>query len=156
MVETTEGAHGKTAVLQLGQLILLELLRVLAQPQWVEAKVAWGTFSLERPDEGQSAEYLEEGHEEEDLGHATGLNEEVMCCDRVQRLTPREQEKLGHDISENSEHCNAAYCARKRKRKLVGVRWNVQQVTNKKGVVSNAQCFSSASCMNFKSKISER
>lgn len=108
VIESTKSAHGKSAVLQLRQVIPLELFRILAQPQRVEAEVAWSAFTLECPDEGKGAEYLEEGHKEKDLGHATSLNEEVVCFNWVQSLSPREQEEFGHDVSENREHGNAA------------------------------------------------
>lgn len=108
VVQATEGAHSQTAVLDFAELILLEDGRVLAKSKGVKGEVTGSTGAVQCSLEGNRAENLKEGNEEEDLRHASGLDEEVMCFGRVHGLDTREADNLREHDTENAKHRNTA------------------------------------------------
>jgi hypothetical protein len=53
----------------------------LGQAERIELEVARGTLALDSVEEGDAAEDLSKGGPQKDLGHAAGLDEEVVGID---------------------------------------------------------------------------
>lgn len=108
MIQASESAHGEAAVLDLVDLVLLENFGVLAETERVEGKVARFAVTFQGLLECDGAENLEEGTEEENLGHASLLDEEVVGGGGAHGVDAWESEELREDDAEDTEHCDAA------------------------------------------------
>lgn len=114
VVQPSECAHGEAAVLNFINLVPCQGLRILAEAERVETKVARLAVAVQSLAQGNGAENLEEGAEQKDLGHAAGFDEEVVGFGRVHGLDTRELEDLLDDNTENAKHSDAACSKRKR------------------------------------------
>lgn len=108
VVETANGAHSQTAILELSKLVLGLGSGVLGEAERVEAEVTRETVTFECFPKGNGAEDLKERDPQKDLPHTASLNEEIMSLSRAHRFNTRETEKFWEDHTKSTEHGNTA------------------------------------------------
>jgi len=105
----TDGDHGETAVHDLIDLVFLECDGVLAQAQWVKAKVTRLALAFQGLLQGVAADGLKCGDEKKDLRHTTGVDVVLMGVDRehLREVGATKGEELWDDETNGCEHANA-------------------------------------------------
>lgn len=105
----SDGDHCESAIHNLIDLILLETDGVLAKTEGVEAIVTGLVLPFDDLLESVTGKTLPKDDEHEDLAHAAGGDEIVVCLDRedVRKVGAGEGPKLLDDHAEGSKHANA-------------------------------------------------
>lgn len=109
MDHASDGDHGESAVHNLIDLILFEGDGILAKTERVEAIVTRLVLPFDGLLESVAGETLPQDDEHEDLAHAAGGDEIVMCFDRknVGEVGPREGPELLDNHAKGGKHTDA-------------------------------------------------
>lgn len=109
---TRNGNHSKATILNLINPVLGHLRRILGQTKRVEEVSAWLAvrLSINHLNRGRKSHDLEEGQPDQELEHRAVVNTPVVTLvDEMRKIpVPRELIYFSHDITDNSEHADAA------------------------------------------------
>lgn len=104
-----DGEHGKAAVLELADLVLLQISRLGSKLERVEREVTWGTVSLAKVGNGRDGDDFKEGGPEQDLNHGARLDEHIVSGKGADLVNvSREVHEVGNDVAKGGKHSNTA------------------------------------------------
>lgn len=108
MNHTTNRNHGKAAVHDLIDLVLLEDGGILAKTQWIESEVTWFALTFQSLLESVAADALKRGDEQKNLRHAASLDVVIVGVNwkHLREVGITKGEQLLNNHAEGGEHAN--------------------------------------------------